>query len=107
MLEHQRLGDHPAEGEGEDVDGVETECADEGVGVVGHRLDGVGHGSGGGSDAAVVEGDDVVLLCDRIDDPGIPVVQRGGEVDEEDDGNPALGPEFAVGVGDASGGDRA
>ena len=80
---------------------------DEGVGVVGHRLDGVGNGSGGGSDAAVVEGDDVVLLCDRVDDPGVPVVQRGGEVDEEDDGNPAPRAEFAVGVGDARCGDRA
>ena len=29
MFGHQRLGDHPAEGEGEDVDGVETECGDE------------------------------------------------------------------------------
>ena len=61
MFDHQRLGDHPAEGEGEDVDGVETECGDEGVGVVGHQFDGVGNGAGGGSDAAVVEGDDVML----------------------------------------------
>ena len=108
MFDHQRLGDHPAEGEGEDVDGVETECSDEGVGVVGHRLDGVGNGPGGGSDAAVVEGDDVVLLCDRVDDPGVPVVQRGGEVDQEDrPGTPPLGPKFAVGVGHARCGDRA
>ena len=92
MFDHQRLGDHPAEGEGEDVDGVETECGDERVGVVGHRLDGVGNGPGGGSHAAIVESDDVMLLCYGIDDPGIPVVQRGGEVDEEDHRNPTLRP---------------
>ena len=101
MFDHQRLGDHAAEGEGEDVDFVETECGDEGIGVVGHRLDGVGNGPGGGSHAAVVDSDDVVVLGDRIDDPGIPVVQRGGEVNEEDHGNFALRPQFAVGVGHA------
>ena len=79
---------------------VKTERGDEGVGIVGHRLDGVGDGAGGGSDAAVVEGDDVVSLGDRVDDAGVPVVQRGGEVDEEDDGDAAVGAEFAVGVGD-------
>jgi hypothetical protein len=92
MFDHQRLGDHPAQGEGEDVHGVETERFDERVGVVGHRLDRVGNRPGGGSYAAVVESDDVMPLCDRIDDPRIPVVQRGGEVDEEDHGDPALRP---------------
>ncbi len=106
VLEHQCLGDHPAEREGEDIDGGEAECGDEGVGVVGHRLDGVGNSAGGGTDAAVVERDDVVLLGDRVDDPRVPVVQRGGEVDEEDDGDAALGAEFAIGVGDSPGVDR-
>ena len=45
MFDHQRLGDHSPEGEGEDVDGVETECGDERVGVIGHRLDGDGDGA--------------------------------------------------------------
>ena len=107
VLDHEGLGDHAAEGEGEDVDLVEPECGDEGVGVVGHRLDAVGHLAGGGPDAAVVEGDDVVVLGDRVDDAGVPVVQGRGEVDEEDDGDAALRSQFAVGVGDAAGGDGA
>ena len=92
MFDHQCLGDHAAEREGEDVDGVETECGDERVGVVGHGLDGVGNGSGGRSHAAAVEGNDTMLPSDGIDDPGVPVVQRGGEVDEEDHRNPPFGP---------------
>ena len=76
-------------------------------GVLGHRLDAVRHLTGGGSDAAVVEGDDVVLRGDGVDDPGVPVVQGRGEVDEEDDGDPALRPQLAVGVGDAVGVDGA
>ena len=107
VLDHQGLGDHAAEGEGEDVDLVEAERSDEGVGVIGHRLDGVGNRSGGCPDAAVVEGDDVVVLGDGVDDPGVPVVQGRGEVDEEDDGDPALRPQLTVGVGDAPGGDGA
>jgi hypothetical protein len=74
MFEYQCLSDHPAEGKREDVDGAETECGDERVGIVGHRLDGVGSIPGGGSHAAVVESDNVMPLCDRIDDPRIPVV---------------------------------
>ena len=107
VLDHEGLGDHAAEGEGEDVDLVEPERLDEGVGVVGHRLDAVGHLAGGGADAAVVEGDDVAVLRDRVDDARVPVVQGRGEVDEEDDGDAALRSQLAVGVGDAAGGDGA
>ena len=106
-LTHEGLGDHAAEGEGEDVDLVEAERLDEGVGVVGHRLDAVGNLAGGGADTAVVEGDDVVVLRDGVDDPRVPVVQGRGEVDEEDDGDAALRAQLAVGVGDAAGGDGA
>lgn len=101
VLHHQGLGDEAAEGEGEDVDFVEPERRDEGVGVIGHRLDTVRHLTGRGSDTAVVEGDDVTALGDGVDDARVPVVQGRGEVDEEDDGDAALGPQLAVGVGDA------
>jgi hypothetical protein len=104
VLQHQGLGDHSAKREREDVDRGESQGGNKRVGIVGHRFDGVGDGSGGRSDAAVVEGDDVVSLGDRVDDPRVPVVQCGGEVDEEDDGDAAPGPEFAVGVGDVAGG---
>ena len=107
VLGHECLGDHAAEGEGEDVDLVEAERADEGVGVVGHRLDAVGNLAGGGADAAVVERDDVVLPGDRVDDARVPVVQVRREVDEEDHGDPALRPELTIGVGHAAGGDGA
>ena len=44
---------------------------------------------------------------DGVDDPRVPVVQGGGEVDEEDDGDAALRSQLAVGVGDAAGVDGA
>ena len=59
----------------------------------------VGHVAGGGADTAVVEGDDVMVPGDRVDDARIPVVQVGGQVDEEDHRHPALRPELAVGEG--------
>ena len=77
------------------------------VGVVGHRLDAVGNLPGGGADTALVEGDDVAVLRDGVDDARVPVVQGRGEVHEEDDGDAALRPQLAVGVGDAAGGDGA
>ena len=91
MLDHQRLGNHPAEREREDVDRVVTERRDECVRIVGHRLDRAGHSASRGADPAVVERDHVVALGDRIDDPRIPVVQVRGQVDEEDDRDRTLG----------------
>src|SRR5207247_9893732 len=67
VLHDECLGDEAAEGEGENVDLAEPEGLDEGVCVVGHRLDGVGHPACGGADAAVVESDDVVVLRDGVD----------------------------------------
>ena len=91
----------------EDVDLVEPERSDEDVGVAGHRLDAVGHLAGGGTDASLVEGDDVAVLRDRVDDAGVPIVQGRGEVDEEDDRDAALRSQLAVGEGDAAGRDGA
>ena len=105
--EGQRLGDHAAQGEREDVDRVEAQGLDEGDGVLGHRLDRVRDGAGGCADAAVVEGDHVVLGGDGIDDGWVPVVQGAGEVDEEDHGNPRLRAELAVGESHSAGGDGA
>ena len=66
------------------------EGRDELVGVVGGRFDGVGHCAGRGADAALVEGDDVSIRRDGVDDAGVPVVQGRGEVHEEDHGNATL-----------------
>jgi hypothetical protein len=107
VLQDEVLGDHPAHGEGEDVDPVEAECADEGVGVVGHRLNAVGNLASRCADAAVVERDDVMVLGDRVEDARIPVVQVRGQVDEEDHRDPARRPELAVGVGHAACSDSA
>jgi hypothetical protein len=76
-----------------------AERGDERVGVIGHRLDGVGH-----ADSSVVEGDDAVVLCDRFNEGGVPVVQCGGEVDEEDNGNARSAAQFAISESDAAAG---
>ena len=49
----------------------------------------------------------MVVPGDGIDDARVPVVEVRGEVDEEYDWNSALGPKFAIGVGNAVSGDRA
>ena len=107
VLHHQGLGDHAAERKREDVDLLEAEDLDEGHGVVGHRLDTVGNLAGRAAGAAVVEGDDMVVPGDGIDDARVPVVEVRGEMEEEDDWNSALGPKFAIGVGHAASGNRA
>ena len=75
LVPGDHLGDHAAHREAEQVDLVETERADERDGVLGHRLDGVRRLAGRGTDAAVVEGDHLVLGGDAVDDPRVPVVQ--------------------------------
>jgi len=107
VLDDEGLGDEATEGEREDVDLVQTESLDERVGVVGHRLDAVGNGAGGAADTAVVEGDDVVVVRDGVDDAGVPVVQRRSQVHEEHDGNAALRAQLPVRVGRSTGGDGA
>ncbi len=42
----------------------------------------------------------MVTLGDRVDDPGIPVVEVRRKMDEEDDWDPALGAEFSIGERD-------
>src|SRR5438132_3284748 len=61
LVAGDHLGDHAAHREAVKIDLVETERADERDGVLGHRLDGVRCLASGGTDAAVVEGDDPVL----------------------------------------------
>ena len=51
--------------------------------------------------ATLIEGDDVTLTGDHIDDPRIPVVERARQVDEEDDRDAALRSQFTVGEGDS------
>src|SRR5690348_6131833 len=98
MLDDQVLGDHAAHREGEDVDLLESECGDELVGVVSSLFECVGHPSTGRADTALVEGDDMSMLCDGVDDARIPIVEGRREVDEEDDGYIALGAKLAVGI---------
>jgi hypothetical protein len=91
------LGDHAAHGESVKIDLVETQRADEPDGVLGHRLDGVWRFAGGGTDAAVVEGDHPVLCGDAVDHPRVPVVEVPCQVHEEDDRDTGLRAELAVG----------
>jgi hypothetical protein len=107
VLSDEGLGHHATEGESEDVHLLKAQGADEVGGVLGHGLNAARHHAGAGPDAAVVEGDDVVLLGNGVDDLRVPVVKVACEVDEEDHGNPALRPQFAVGIADAAGCDAA
>ena len=102
-----QLGDHAAHREAEEVDLLETQRADEGDRVLRHRLDRVGRGTARRADPPVVEGDDPVLRGDAVDDSGIPVVQDGGQVGEEDHRDTGRRAELAVGEVDTADRDRA
>ena len=102
-----QLGDHAAHREAEEVDLLEPQRPDEGDRVVRHRVDRVGGGAARGADAPVVEGDDPVLRGDAVDDSGVPVVQDGGQVGEEDHRDAGRRAELAVGEVDAVDRDRA
>src|SRR5215212_8934792 len=101
------LGDHAAHGKSVKIDLLETQRADERDGVLGHRLDGVGRLASGGTDAAVVEGDDPVLCGDSVDHPRVPVVEDPRQVHEEDDRDTGLRAELAVGEIHPTSGDGA
>ena len=87
-----QLGDHAAHREAQQVDLLGDRGADEGDRVLRHRLDGVGRGTARGADAPVVEGDDPVLRGDAVGDSGVPVVQDGGQMGEEDHRDAGVGP---------------
>src|SRR5205814_4963124 len=107
LIAGDHLGDHAAHGEPVKIDLVEAEGADERDGVVGHRLDRVGGVAAGGTDAAVVEGDDPVLCGDAVDHPRVPVVEVACQVHEEDDRHTGLRAELAVGEIHTTSGDGA
>ena len=65
-----------------------------------------GVSAGRGADAAVVEGDHAVPGGDAVDDARVPVVQDGGEVGEQDDGDAAARAQLPVGEVDTTGRDR-
>src|SRR4051794_12912085 len=58
----------------------EPERVDEAQDVAGHVLDVVGHETGRGADAAVVEQDDLAVRGETVDQRGVPVVQVAAEV---------------------------
>jgi hypothetical protein len=90
------LRDHAAHRETEEINLVESQCADERDGVSSHLFDRVGRFAAGGTDAAIVEGDHAVFRGDAVDNPGIPVVEVGGEVVEKDDGYTGIDAQLAV-----------
>ena len=103
LLLGDHLGDHAAHGEPEQVDLIQAEGTDEGDGVAGHLLDGRRRGPAGGTDTSVVEGDDPMLGGDAVHDSGVPVVQDGGQVGEEDHRHAGGWAELSVGEGHAAG----
>src|SRR5215218_314484 len=103
LLLGDHLGDHAAHGEPEQVDLIEAEGTDEDGGVAGHLLDGRRCGPAGGTDTSVVEGDDPMLGSDAVHDSGVPVVQDGGQVGEEDHWHAGGWAELTVGEGRAAG----
>src|SRR5215211_8803267 len=107
LVPGDHLGDHAAHGEPVKIDLVETQRADERDGVLGHRLDRVGRLASGGTDAAVVEGDDPVLCGDSVDHPRVPVVEVPRQVHEEDHRDAGLRAELAVGELHTTSGDGA
>ena len=91
------LGDDAAQGVAEQVDRVQAEGVQEGDGVGGHRLEGVGGGPAGAADAAQVDQDDAPLGREAVDHGGVPVVQHRGDVVQEYQRNALGRADLAVG----------
>ena len=112
-LSHQRrlllrdhLRDEAAQGKAEEVDLVESQCADERDGVLCHRLDRVRCLALGSADPAIVEGDHAVLGRDAVDDPGVPIVEVRGEVIQEDHRYAGIDAQLPVDESGSADGDR-
>src|SRR5215204_4242768 len=97
LLVRDHLRGHATQGEPDEVDPADTEGTDEGDGVPRHLLDGRRRGPAGGTDTAVVEGDDPMLGGDAVHDSGVPVVQDCGQVGEEDHRHAGIWAELSVG----------
>jgi hypothetical protein len=69
------LGDETAEREAQQVDFAKTQGAYECDGVPSHLLDRFGCRTAGSADSAIVEYNHVVLRCQAVHDPRIPVFQ--------------------------------
>ena len=98
--ERDLLGDEAAERKAEDVDVVQVHRGDERDRVLCHLGHGARCGSGGTTDAGVVEGHDRPGRGQRVDQRRIPVVQVAAEVLQEDQRDRAFA-ELAVRVVDA------
>jgi hypothetical protein len=92
-------GDHAAHREPEQVDPVESKSVDERDSVARHVLDRLGGLAPRRPDAAVVEREHVSLRGDAVNRTGVPVVQHGAEVVQEDHRHTGLRAELAVGEG--------
>jgi hypothetical protein len=79
------------------VDRGQPERVDEGDRVAGHRLDGAGHGSAGGSHPRVVEQDNLAVGGEGIAQSWVVVIQGAHEVLEEHQRKTFGHPEAAVG----------
>src|SRR5215203_6228189 len=97
LLLRDYLEGHAAHREPEQVDLIQAEGTNEGDGVARHLLDGRRRGPTGGTDTSVVEGDDPMLGSDAVHDSGVPVVQDGGQVGEEEDRHAGGWAELSVG----------
>ena len=105
LLLRDHLRDESAERKPEKVDLVESQRADERDSVLCHCLDCVWRLALGTADAAIVEGDHAMLRRDAIDDPGVPVVEVGGQVIQEDHRYAVIDPQLPVDESGAAHGD--
>ena len=82
-VEHHLLGDHAAERESEDIARSHAESVEERDDMLRHAGDGCRHGARRAAHAGVVEQNEFPLGGEGVCQRGIPVIERSGEVLEE------------------------
>ena len=95
---HHLKRDHPAERVPEDIAPADSECLEKGHGVPRHCRDRRRYLPAGAADAGVVEQDDLSSSRERIGHRWIPVVERSGEVLQEEQWQPRAVAESPVRV---------
>ena len=90
LLLRDDLRDETAEREPKQIDFIKTESAYECDRILRHLLDRFGSRTSGSADTTIVEHNNVVLRCQAIYDPGVPIIQHCRQMVEEDHGDAAL-----------------
>ncbi len=96
LLLRNHLRHETAQREAEEVDFREPQRLDEARRILGHGCDRIRRVAFRSADTAIVENDDVMPLCQAVDDGGVPIFEHRRQVMKENERNAALFANFPI-----------